>query len=234
MKNKNLIFLFILSSICISTTSYAQSYDEIDEFNRGIVIKNLDVQDQNGKKITLTQKFLSVGGDELMYIKGSSSTATTDYAQKLCEQKGQVSDIEYGSKLILKDSKDFVLTCTNDKNIANTITNQTFALAPVKVTNKLYTDVITFNSSGEKIIERNAQLTAPSGKIYNTQQKFIELRKNKLFYIPNSSTPETLKYINDICSKNGRVEQINKGSIIVSENVAGAIKCQSHEIRKKI
>lgn len=55
----------------------------------------------------------------------------------------------------------------------------------------------------KQIIERNAFSTSSSGRIYTTKQKFIVIDRNTLEYVPNSSSPETLKYIQDICEKAG-------------------------------
>ncbi|WP_353173061.1 hypothetical protein [Acinetobacter rudis] len=46
----------------------------------------------------------------------------------------------------------------------------------------------------KQIIERNAFSTSSSGTIYTTKQKFIVIDRNTLEYVPNSSSPETLKY----------------------------------------
>lgn len=55
----------------------------------------------------------------------------------------------------------------------------------------------------KQIIERSAFSTSSSGRIYKTKQKFIVIDRNTLEYVPNSSSPETLKYIQDICEKAG-------------------------------
>jgi len=57
--------------------------------------------------------------------------------------------------------------------------------------------------NGKQIIERSALLTSPNGKIYTTRQSFIVIDHNTLEYIPNSSSLDTLKYIQEICEKEG-------------------------------
>lgn len=213
------IFLFPFST-------YAKDINSLDEFSRPIIQKTVDITTEKGEKITISQKFLKVGDNELMYIKGSSSKATLKYGKDLCQSKGQTLDIEYGSSLI-KSSNNYIISCSNDKSIKNNTITKAYSSAPIVQEKKLFKDNISYNHSGEKIIQRTAVLTGSNGKIYNTNQKFIELSNNKLLYIPNSSSTETIQYANDLCSAVGGNERINKGSNIISSNIPVTVSCES-------
>lgn len=57
--------------------------------------------------------------------------------------------------------------------------------------------------NGNQMIERNATLISPNGKMYITKQNFIVIDQDTLEYIPYSSSPDTLKYIQETCEKDG-------------------------------
>jgi hypothetical protein len=72
----------------------------------------------------------------------------------------------------------------------------------MKYENERFIDKSWFEN-GKQIIERSASLTSPSGKLYTTRQRFIVIDHNTIEYIPNSSSLDTLKYIQEICEKHG-------------------------------
>jgi len=63
-------------------------------------------------------------------------------------------------------------------------------------------DRYIFNGENQ-IIERNASLVSPSGITYNTKQRFIIVDDTTLEYIPFSSSPGALNYMQEICEKEG-------------------------------
>lgn len=220
------IIFTLISIFLVPIATYAKDIKSLDEFSRPIIQKDTDITTEKGEKVTISQKFLKVGDNELMYIKGSSSQATLKYGKDLCQSKDQTLDIEYGSRLI-KNNNNYIISCSNDKYIKNSTITKSYSSAPILQEKKSFKDTISYNDSGEKIIQRTAVLTSSNGKKYTTNQKFIELSNNKLLYIPNSSSTETIQYANDICSANGGSERINKGSNIISSNLPVTISCDS-------
>ncbi|MFW1637091.1 MULTISPECIES: hypothetical protein [Acinetobacter] len=72
----------------------------------------------------------------------------------------------------------------------------------MKYENEGFIDKSWFENE-KQIIERSASLTSPSGKLYTTRQRFIVIDHNTIEYIPDSSSLDTLKYIQEICGKDG-------------------------------
>lgn len=216
----------LISIFLVPIATYAKDINSLDEFSRPVIQKIVDITTEKGEKITISQKFLKVGGNELMYIKGSSSPNTLKYGKDLCQSKGQILDIEYGSKLINKNN-NYIISCSNDTSLKNNTITKAYSSTPVVQKRNLFTDSISHNESGEKIIQRIAVATGSNGKKYTTNQKFIELKDNKLLYIPNSSSAETIQYANDICHAAGGNERINKGSNIISSNLPFTLSCES-------
>lgn len=65
-----------------------------------------------------------------------------------------------------------------------------------------FTDKSWFEND-KQFIERSSVLTSPNGKTYITRQRFIVINSNTIEYVPQSSSPDTLKYIQEICEKEG-------------------------------
>ncbi|MDS7935685.1 hypothetical protein RMB03_17310 [Acinetobacter sp. V91_7] len=218
--------LLSIFPICLCSTSFAGEVLTKDHLDRPIIKKTFDIKDQNGNNIKLSQDFLIVGEDELLYLRGSSSPVTLKYGEEKCRSDGKVLDIDFGSKII-KRNQQYILSCSNDKNLKNTIINKSYSSSPQEQSLKGFNDVTSLNQFGEKIITRTSTAIAPNGRKYNIQQQFQEISENKLLYILNSSTPETLQYNNELCKSVGGIDATDKGVRLISKDATSAIICDN-------
>ncbi|WP_171334499.1 hypothetical protein, partial [Acinetobacter stercoris] len=77
---------------------------------------------------------------------------------------------------------------------------------------------------------RTSENISPSGKKYILQQKFQEISPEKLLYIPNSSTQETLQYNNEVCKAINGIDASDKGVRIIQKNTTSVLVC--NDIKK--
>ena len=225
--------MIIMKKILISiipmfacTTLLASDVLTKDHLDRPTIQKNFSLTDQNGKTLTLSQKFLVIGEDELLYIRGSSSPETLKYGEQKCRSEGKILDIDYGSHVIKKD-QNYTLSCSNDVNLNNNIINKSYSSSPEEKTINGFQISSALNQYGEKIITKTSSVIAPSGRKYSIQQKFQEISKDKLLYITNSSTPETLQYNNEVCKSVGGIDSTDKGVRLVSKDSPSILVCEN-------
>lgn len=197
-----------------------------DHLDRPIVQKKFTLKDQNGKSITLSQKFLVVGENELLYVRGSSSAETLKYGEEKCRSENKILDIDYGSHTI-KNNQNYIISCANDLNLKNSLINKAYSSSPEEKSMNGFKDSSSLNQYGEKIITRTSVATAPSGRKYSIQQQFQEISKDKLLYIMNSSTPETLQYNNEVCKSVGGIDATDKGVRLVSRESPSTLVCEN-------
>lgn len=218
--------LLSMIPILACPTLFANDVLTKDHFDRPIIQKNFTVKNQNGKTFTLSQKFLVIGEDDLLYIRGSSSAETLKYGEEKCRSEGKILDIDYGSHVIKKD-QNYTISCSNDLNLKNTIINKSYSSSPEEKSINGFKNSSSLNQYGEKIITRTSTAIAPNGRKYSIQQKFQEISKDKLLYITNSSTPETLQYNNEVCKSVGGIDITDKGVRLISKESPSTLVCEN-------
>lgn len=222
MKTK--ILAIISMSICSLT--FAKETLIKDHLDRAILKKTFEISDPAGKTVQIDQSFLIISNEELLYLRDSSSPETLRFGEKKCQAEGKILDINFGAKIVNKNIK-YLISCSDDLNLKNTMINKAYSLQPKEQLSNGFSDIVSYNQYGEKIIIRSSQATGPNGKQYSLQQRFQEISPEKLLYISNSSTPETLQYNNEICKSINGTDNTDKGVRIISKLTTSTLVCDN-------
>ncbi len=236
------IFLkkFLCFNLCAMTSLiYAQDIEYTDEFKRLIIERSTQLEDQSGRAIILSQRFLRIG-QSLLYIKGSSTAETIRYGQEFCIKQGKIFDLEYGTKIIEitrpdqnmneqdRQSELNLISCNPDHSFIENIQQKAGLQKAIKQEMKGgYHYTSWYNGRGEKLIERKVVMTTPNGTEYSTQKRFLGLGTNQMMYLPNSASAETLEYEQAFCGSFALTRDIDKGVQIESISSSYGLMCDS-------
>ncbi|SPL71656.1 hypothetical protein [Acinetobacter stercoris] len=217
---KNMFFIPLILMIYTTTThaideSLMQIPDNL-KLEKIAIIKN-----KNGEKVKISQFFLNMGNNQLLYIRDSSSPEALKHIEEICKSKNQKSDINYGAKIINGNEK-YLISCTS-KNILKQYENPN--KKPIEETHQGYKDQIIYNQYGEKFITRTSELNLASGRKITIQQKFQEISPTQLLYIPFTTSPEVEEFYKEYCPLVTDYSLAEKGIRVMHKNAISTLQC---------